>query len=87
MAHIHIPALLRAATGGRDWVEVDGATVRELVAALELAYPEMQERLVRDGRLVPGLAVAIDGEISATGLSEATGADTEVQFINAIQGG
>lgn len=87
MAKVHIPALLRTATEGQDWVDAAGANVREVVAALVDAYPALANRLVRDGRLVPGLAIAIDGEISALGLAEPAGPDTELQFITAIQGG
>ena len=87
MARVFIPALLREATEGREWTEAPGATVREVVEALEAAHPGLQGRLVRDGRLLPGLAIAIDGEISALGLAEPTGPDTELQFISAIQGG
>lgn len=87
MARVHIPALLRTATEGRVWVEAPGTTVREVVAALEALYPELQGRLVREGRLLPGLAVAIDGEISSMGVSEQTGPETELQFLTAISGG
>jgi hypothetical protein len=62
--------------------------VRDVVAAIEAAYPALQGKIVReDGRLLPGMAVAIDGEISSLGLGEAVGLDTEVQFLAAIQGG
>ena len=87
MARVHIPALLRSATEGREWVEAPGATVREVVAALEIVHPALRDRLIRDGRLLPGLAVAIDGDISALGLAEPAGQETELQFITAIQGG
>jgi molybdopterin converting factor small subunit len=87
MAHVHIPALLRTATEGREWVEVQGSNVREVVAALESAYPALHSRLMKNGRLLPGLAVAIDGEITSLGLLEAVGDETEVQFLTAIQGG
>lgn len=87
MARVFIPALLRTATEGREWVEAPGATVREVVAALEAAHPGLRGRLVRDGRLLAGLAVAIDGETGALGLGEAVGPETELQFITAIQGG
>lgn len=87
MAHVHIPALLRHATEGRVWVEAPGATVREVVEALEATYPVLQGLLVREGRLQPGLAVAIDGEMSSMGLNEETGPETEVQFLTAISGG
>ncbi len=81
MARVHIPALLRGATGGAEWVVAEGATVREVVAALEVQYPELR------GRLLKGTAVAIDGEISSMGLSERVGPDSEVQFVAAIAGG
>jgi molybdopterin converting factor small subunit len=81
MARVHIPALLRGATGGAEWVTAEGATVREVVAALEAKYPELQ------GRLLKGTAVAIDGEISAMGLSERVEPESEVHFVAAIAGG
>ena len=88
MAHVHIPALLRVATEGREWVEVAGAaTVRDVVRTLEEQYPEIRGKLVREGRLSAGFAVAIDGEISSLGLGESVDAGTEVQFLTAIQGG
>ena len=87
MAHVHIPALLRAATAGREWVEAPGATVGEVVAALEVLCPELQGRLVCDGRLVRGMAIAVDGEISAMGLLDPVDGETDVQFITAISGG
>jgi molybdopterin converting factor small subunit len=88
MARVHIPALLRTETQGREWVEAEGLTVRAVVRSLVSAYPGLEGRLVREGgSLVPGLAVAIDGEISSIGLAEAVEADTEIQFLTAIQGG
>jgi molybdopterin converting factor small subunit len=87
MAQVHIPALLRTATEGREWVAVEGETVRAVVAGLEAVYPGLAGRLVREGRLVGGLAVAIDGEMSSLGLAERVDADTEVQFLTAIAGG
>jgi molybdopterin converting factor small subunit len=87
MARVYIPAMLRPATEGREWVSASGGTVRDVVAGLELAYPGLAGRLVREGRLVPGLAVAIDGDISGLGLAEAVAEETEVQFLTAISGG
>ena len=87
MAHVHIPALLRAATAGRVWLEAPGATVGEVVAGLEELCPELRGRLVCEGRLVRGMAIAVDGEISSMGLLEPVDGETEVQFIAAISGG
>ena len=87
MARVYIPAQMRTATEGREWVAADGRTVREVVARLEELHPGLAGRLVRDGRMAPGLAVAIDGEISGLGLAETVEEETEVQFLTAISGG
>jgi len=88
VARVHIPALLRAETQGREWVDAEGSTVRAVVRSLVEAYPGLRDRLVREsGSLVPGIVVAIDGEVSSIGLAEAVDPDTEIQFLTAIQGG
>ncbi len=87
MAQVHIPALLRAATGGREFVEAPGRTVREVVQALEEQFPDLRGRLVNDGKLLSNLAVGIDGEISSIGLADEVGPEAEVQFLAAIKGG
>ena len=87
MPTVYIPALLRTATGGEELVPAAGATVREVVASLEQQYPALAGRLVKDGRLLPNLAIGIDGEVSLLGLADDVGPDSEVQFLTAIKGG
>jgi molybdopterin converting factor small subunit len=87
MAAVHIPALLRDATAGHAWVEAPGATVGDVVAAVETIYPGLRGRLIRDGRLLPGFAIAVDGEICPLGLREPVRDDSEIQFLTAISGG
>ncbi len=87
MPTVYIPALLRPATAGRELVEAAGATVREVVASLEEQFPALRGRLVKDGRLLPNLAIGIDGEVSVLGLADDVGPDAEVQFLTAIGGG
>jgi len=84
---VYIPALLRTATNGQDLVSAEGTTVREVVASLEAQYPALVGRLVRDGRLLPYLAIGIDGEVSLLGLADDVAPDSEVQFLTAIKGG
>jgi len=84
---VYIPALLRPATGGQELVSAEGTTVREVVASLEAQYPALVGRLVRDGRLLPNLAIGIDGEVSLLGLADDVAPDSEVQFLTAIKGG
>lgn len=49
---VRIPAQLRSLTGGVGEVAVEGATVAEVLAALDKAHPGMGERLLdEDGNL------------------------------------
>lgn len=45
---VRIPAALRTLTGGADEVKVDGATVAEVVEALERIHPGLKDRLLDD---------------------------------------
>ena len=87
MATVFIPSLLRDLTGGRDRVEVEGRTVRQVVANLEAAYPGMRDRLVEGDTLSPRVQVSVDGHVSRLGLLERVGETSEVHFIPAIAGG
>lgn len=48
-ATVRIPTPLRTATGGQATVDVDGATVGEVLAALDQAHPGIGERLLDEG--------------------------------------
>jgi molybdopterin synthase sulfur carrier subunit len=87
VATVFIPSLLRDLTGGHDRVEVEGRTVRQVVANLEAAYPGLRERLVDGDTLSPRVQVAVDGHVSRLGLLERVGETSEVHFIPAISGG
>ncbi len=87
MALVWIPPLLRDLTGGRESVTVPGATVRQVIEALERAYPGVQARLCPNDELRPGLAVVIDSQVARLGLLESVGPDAEVHFLPAIAGG
>ena len=43
---VRIPTQLRSLTGGDGEIELEGATVREVFAALEARYPGIGERLL-----------------------------------------
>ena len=88
MAIVFIPSLMRDLTGGADKVTVEGATLRQVINALEAAHPGMKERLMdTEGRIQEGLAVAIDGETTHLGLIEPVKETSEIHFIPAIGGG
>ena len=87
MAVVHIPTQMRPFTDGRDCVEVAGATLRQVFAALEAEWPAMREQIVQDGLIRPQLAVAVDGAIAESGLVQAVSEDAEIYLIPAIGGG
>ncbi len=78
---------MQSLTGGKQTVEVEGSTVRQVVEALEQAYPGMKERLVDNGRIKPNISVAIDGEVTTLGMLLKVGDNSEVHFLPAIGGG
>ena len=87
MATVFVPPSMRSLTDGAKSVEARGANVRALVEALEAAYPGFRETLTDDGRLRPGLAIAIDGVTATTGLLAEIPPDAEVHILPAIAGG
>jgi molybdopterin synthase sulfur carrier subunit len=87
MATVWIPSLLRDLAGGRDTVVVAGASVREVVDALERLYPGMRERLCEGDALRSGVAVAVDAQLAPLGLLQPVGENSEVHFLPAIGGG
>ena len=87
MPLVFIPSLMRSLTENQDRVSVEGKTLRQIVDNLEAAYPGMKELIVQDGRVRPGLALAINGEIATTGLMAQVDEGAEVQILPAIGGG
>ncbi len=87
MATVFIPSLMQSLTAGEHQVQVEGATVRQIVNNLDSAYPGMKERLVEGNRIKPNISVAIDGEITPMGMLEKVGENSEVHFLPAIAGG
>jgi molybdopterin converting factor small subunit len=89
MAHVRIPAALRAEAGGNRAVDVDGATVREAIDALVEAYPSLRPR-IRTGDGIPRfLNVFVDGHDIrlADGLDTPVGEEATVLLLPAVAGG
>ncbi len=89
MPEVWIPTGMQSLTKGNQIVQVDGATVRQLINNLERQFPGTKERLY-DGELdelMPGVAVIVDGEASQLGLLERVREDSEIHFLPAIGGG
>ena len=87
MAIVHIPTQLRPLTGGIEHVEVPGATLRQVIAALDVAHPGIGARLCNDDELSSSLAVSIDGAFTNRGLRAKVGPKSEIHFLPAIGGG
>ena len=87
MATVWIPSLLRNLADQHESVKVAGATVGQLIDALETRFPALRGRLRDGNRIHRGLAVVIDGQIARSGLTEAVPENGEVHFIPAIAGG
>jgi molybdopterin synthase sulfur carrier subunit len=87
VAIVYIPTPLVALTGGNATVEVEGATVRQIIDNLEQSWPGIRERLVAKDHLRPNISVAVDGEVSPLGLLERVSPTSEVHFVAAISGG
>ena len=88
MATVFIPSLLEGLTGGARTVAVPGRNLRQVINALEERFPGMKERLLdEDGKLIPEIMAAIDGETAHLGLLQPVNEATEIQFVPAIGGG
>ena len=62
MSTVRIPPTLRAEAGGERQVEVEGASVRELLEDLTTRFPALHERIWEDGRIAEFVNVYVDGE-------------------------
>ena len=58
---VRVPTTLRTLTGGVSEVAVDGATVGEVLAALELLHPGFAERILDDEGWSPALRERLCG--------------------------
>ena len=87
---VRVPTILRTYTGGVAEVAVDGATLADVVAALEAAHPGIAARVLDDqGRLRRFVNVYVGDEDVrfANGLGTATPDGTTVSVIPAVAGG
>ena len=87
---VKIPTQLRTAAGGESELEVEGATVGEVLDALFDRHGELRDRLSDDnGGLRRFVNVYVDGEDIRFGEGlETTVADgDEVQILPAVAGG
>lgn len=89
-ATIRIPTPLRSATDGASTVEVEGATVGEVLGNLDAAHPGIGERLMDDqGQLRRFVNVFVDDEDVRfqSGLDTPVEDGATVSIIPAVAGG
>lgn len=87
---VRIPTVLRVATGGNATVQVDGATVGEVLDKLAAEYPGIREQLFSiDGSLHRFLNVYInDDDVRYLGaLDAAVTSSDEITLLPAVAGG
>ncbi|MBX2836892.1 MAG: MoaD/ThiS family protein [Gammaproteobacteria bacterium] len=81
MAVIKLWGALRPAANDVESVELDAATIRELMVKLEERYPKMTPFIEE------GIAVSIDGTIYQDSWSEKIPESAEIYLLPRIQGG
>ena len=87
---VRIPTPLRKVTNGADKVDVEGATLKDVIGSLDAQFPGIKGRLCDDqGELRNFVNVYIDGEDVRflEGLSSVIGGNSEVSIVPAVAGG
>jgi sulfur-carrier protein len=81
MAKVHLWASLRRFADGQEVVEVEAATVGQMMDALEKAHPGLGPAIKA------GLSVAVDGEVIANNRAAPVAATSEVYLLQRLKGG
>jgi sulfur-carrier protein len=87
---VWIPQVLRSSVGGQKQVELQGASVRELVDGLVGRYPALRQQLLSDdGQLNRFVNVYVNGQDVRylNGLDTPVGERDEVRLLPAMAGG
>jgi len=81
VARVVLGSSLRRYTGGVDELEIDAATIKQLLTKLGAQHPKLVPILEH------GLAIAINGTIYQGALLEPIPPDAEVHLLPPIEGG
>jgi molybdopterin converting factor small subunit len=89
MATVRIPPVLRPEAGNNRQVELEGATVREVLERLAAEYPALRSRIFDGDELPQFLNVFIDGADVRLyeGLDTAVPASSTLILLPAVAGG
>lgn len=87
---VRIPTILRAYTNGESQVSADGATLGEVIDALDAAHPGLKGRVLDDNgeiRRFVNVYLNDDDVRFAQGLATATPDGASISIIPAVAGG
>ncbi len=90
MSTIWIPQVLRASVGGTKTIEIDGASVGDLLTGLVAKHPTLRSQLLTDdGQLNRFVNVYVNGQDVRylDGLGTPVQAGDEVRLLPAMAGG
>jgi molybdopterin synthase sulfur carrier subunit len=87
MPRVFLPPLVQELAGGTKEVEVDGTTIRQVIAHLEARFAGIRESLCSGDDLKPGLVVSVDHQVSHLGMWQPVRPTSEIHFLPAIGGG
>jgi sulfur-carrier protein len=89
MTKVRIPPTLREETRGQREVEVEGATVRELLDDLATRFPALGRQLLENGSVAPFVNVYVENEDIRTlnGLETPVREGSSVVLLPAMAGG
>ena len=86
---VRVPPVFRPLTSGQSTVSVEGATVAQVLASLDAAYPGFSEKLLSDdGSLVRYVNVFVDDDVRfMEGLDTVVPDGVTVSIMQAVAGG
>ncbi len=87
MATVSLPLLLTDVTGGDRRAEIAGATLAEIVSALEAMYPGIKARICDGQKIRPTIVFTVDGKFAAAGLRTPVGEQSEINVLPSMGGG
>ena len=89
MVTVHIPTALRGFSRGREVVLVSGRTLRQVFDDLDRECPGIKAQLVDEDEagIRPGLAIAVNDELTSQGLIQAVPEDGTILILPAMGGG
>jgi len=89
VARVIVPSMMRQLCRGAEVVEVEGATLKEVIARLDVKCPGIRELLTENGSIRHHVAFFIDGvdARSSGGLFAPVPEGAEIVIVPALSGG